>query len=51
MAADETAGFTRAVTACALFGYSLYAFPATQQATWNALNARRSHHAARSQCT
>jgi hypothetical protein len=50
MGANETAGFARAVTDCAPFGYSLYAFPATQQAAWSTLNARRSHPA-RSACT
>ena len=51
MGANETAGFTRAVTACAPFGYSLYAFPSTQRAAWRALKSRRSHHSVSSACS
>jgi hypothetical protein len=39
MGAGETAGFMRAVTACAPLGYSLYAFPGTSRADWTALTA------------
>jgi hypothetical protein len=39
MGAGETAGFVRAVAACEPLGYSLYAFPGTSRATWNALTA------------
>jgi hypothetical protein len=39
MGAGETAGFMRAVTACAPVGYSLYAFPGTSRADWTALTA------------
>ena len=39
MGATETAGFMRAVAACAPVGYSLYAFPRTGRATWTALTA------------
>jgi hypothetical protein len=51
MGANETAGFRRAVDDCAPLGYSLYAFPSTQEATWRALETRRPHHATRSRCT
>lgn len=37
MGAPETAGFMRAVGACAPLGYSLYEFPITSRATWRAL--------------
>jgi hypothetical protein len=37
MGAGETAGFMRAVAACAPLGYSLYAFPGTSRAAWTAL--------------
>ena len=39
MGAGETAGFMRAVTACAPLGYSLYAFPRTRPSMWKALTA------------
>jgi hypothetical protein len=39
MGAGETAGFMRAVAACALLGYSLYAFPGTRPSAWTALAA------------
>jgi hypothetical protein len=39
MGATETAGFMRAVAACAPLGYSLYAFPSTGRASWTALAA------------
>jgi hypothetical protein len=39
MGAGETAGFMRAVGACEPLGYSLYAFPGTSRAAWNALTA------------
>jgi hypothetical protein len=42
MGRAETAGFMQAVAACAPLGYSLYAFPATDRATWTALTAPRS---------
>jgi hypothetical protein len=37
MGPNETAGFMRAVSDCSVFGYSLYAFSVTRQATWKAL--------------
>jgi hypothetical protein len=37
MGAGETAGFMRAVADCEPLGYSLYAFPGTSRAAWNAL--------------
>jgi hypothetical protein len=37
MGPSETAGFMQAVADCAPFGYSLYEFPITSQATWKAL--------------
>jgi hypothetical protein len=37
MGTRETAGFMRAVAACAPLGYSLYEFPITRRATWTAL--------------
>lgn len=37
MGAGETAGFMRAVADCAPLGYSLYEFPITSRATWEAL--------------
>jgi hypothetical protein len=37
MGGKETAGFMRAVGGCNLFGYSLYAFPATRPGEWKAL--------------
>ena len=39
MGPKETAGFMRAVADCSVFGYSLYAFSVTRQATWTALTA------------
>jgi hypothetical protein len=39
MGATETAGFMRAVAACAPLGFSLYAFPSTRRAAWTALTA------------
>ena len=39
MGAGETAGFMRAVAACAPLGFSLYAFPRTSPAAWAALTA------------
>jgi hypothetical protein len=39
MGPKETAGFMRAVADCSVFGYSLYAFSVTRQATWKALTA------------
>jgi hypothetical protein len=39
MGAKETAGFMRAVADCAPLGYSLYDFPLTGRAAWQALNA------------
>ena len=39
MGVGETAGFMRAVTACEPMGYSLYAFPGTSRAAWQALRA------------
>ena len=39
MGAGETAGFMRAVGACAPLGYSLYSFPKTQPAAWRALTS------------
>jgi hypothetical protein len=39
MGAGETAGFMRAVAACAPLGYSLYAFPGTSRSAWTALAA------------
>ena len=47
MGATETAGFMRAVADCAPLGYSLYAFPRTDRATWAALTAPLPAHAAR----
>ena len=46
MGATETAGFMRAVSACAPLGYSLYAFPTTHRATWTALTASLPTHTA-----
>jgi hypothetical protein len=40
MGAGETAGFMRAVAACEPLGYSLYAFPGTSRAAWDALTAQ-----------
>jgi hypothetical protein len=40
MGAGEIAGFMRAVAACEPLGYSLYAFPGTSRAAWNALTVR-----------
>jgi len=37
MGAEEVEGFMRAVADCAPLGYSLYAFPITSRATWEAL--------------
>ena len=37
MGISETAGFMRAVAACAPLGYSLYAFPGTSRSAWTAL--------------
>jgi hypothetical protein len=39
MGAPETAGFLRAVAACAPLGYSLYEFPTTKAAAWSRLVA------------
>lgn len=39
MGAADTAGFMRAVADCAPLGYSLYEFPITSRATWEALTA------------
>ena len=39
MSAGDTAGFMRAVADCAPLGYSLYEFPITSRATWEALTA------------
>jgi hypothetical protein len=39
MGPREIAGFTQAVADCAPFGYSLYAFSVTRQATWRLLAA------------
>jgi len=39
MGAREIAGFMQAVSDCAPFGYSLYAFSVTRQSTWKALVA------------
>jgi hypothetical protein len=39
MGAAETAGFMQAVADCAPLGYSLYEFPITPRATWEALAA------------
>jgi hypothetical protein len=39
MGAAETAGFMQAVAECAPLGYSLYEFPITPRATWEALAA------------
>jgi hypothetical protein len=39
MGAAETAGFMRAVAACAPLGYSLYAFPSTHRSAWTTLTA------------
>ena len=41
MGGSETVGFMRAVADCAPLGYSLYAFPTTRRATWQALTPRR----------
>jgi hypothetical protein len=38
MGTADTAGFMRAVAACEPLGYSLYAFPGTSGAAWNALS-------------
>ena len=51
MGTSETAGFMGAVADCAPLGYSLYAFPSTRRATWEALTARRKAHAASAPCT
>jgi hypothetical protein len=52
MGAPETAGFVRAVAACAPLGYSLYAFPRTTRATWAALTAAQpSRTGGRRPCT
>lgn len=47
MGAAETAGFMRAVAACAPLGYSLYAFPGTSRSAWSALNTRPAATASR----
>ena len=39
MGAGETAGFMRAVADCAPLGYSLYEFPITSRAAWEALDS------------
>jgi hypothetical protein len=52
MGPAETAGFMRAVAACAPLGYSLYSFPTTHPAAWPALTApARGSTAARRACT
>jgi len=51
MGAGETAGFMRAVAACAPLGYSLYAFPGTSRATWTALTTPPAAAAATRACS
>ena len=48
MGARESTGFMRAVADCAPLGYSLYDFPLTTRAAWQALTAP---HARRGSCT
>jgi len=50
MGARETAGFMQAVAACRPLGYSLYAFPHTARAAWQALASPR-RRARRSSCS
>ena len=50
MGAGETAGFMRAVSACAPLGYSLYSFPKTQPAAWRALTSPLRVQVARPAC-
>lgn len=51
MGVRETAGFMRAVEDCEAFGYSLYDFPLTSRASWQALVARRSSAALSRRCS
>ena len=46
----DTAGFMRAVADCGALGYSLYDFPLTSPATWQALTARPAASAGRPSC-
>ncbi len=46
MGSRATAGFMAAVSECAPLGYSLYAFPTTRRAAWQALTAPRPSHTA-----
>jgi hypothetical protein len=51
MGPKETAGFMRAVADCSALGYSLYDFPLTSRATWQALAARPTASAGHPSCT